>query len=86
LFSFIVRSILFYMIKREFTAAYQKKGKWFLAWVEEIPGVNTQGRTLREAKENLKEALELILETNRMLAGTEQQDVHREPLRVAVPA
>jgi predicted RNase H-like HicB family nuclease len=36
-----------------------------LAWIEEIPGVNTQGRTLKEAKENLKEALYLILETNK---------------------
>ena len=50
-------------MEREFTAVYQKKGKWVIAWVEEIPGVNTQGRTKKEAKENLKEALQLILET-----------------------
>jgi len=52
---------------RQFTAIYKKRGKWYLGWVEEIPGVNTQGRTLKEAKENLKEALLLILETNRIL-------------------
>jgi len=46
---------------RQFTAVYKKLGKLYL-WVEEIPGVNTQGKTL---KENLKEALGLILETNR---------------------
>ncbi len=46
-----------------FTAVYQKQGKWFLGWVEEIPGVNTQGKTLKEAKENLKEALTLVVET-----------------------
>ncbi|MDP1689092.1 MAG: type II toxin-antitoxin system HicB family antitoxin, partial [bacterium] len=40
---------------------------WYLGWVEEIPGVNTQGKTLKEVKENLKEALALILETSRML-------------------
>lgn len=52
---------------RQFTAIYKKRGKWYLGWVEEIPGVNTQGKTLQEAKENLKEALLLILETNRIL-------------------
>ena len=39
-----------------------------MGWVEEIPGVNTQGKTLKEVKENLKEALFLILETNRILS------------------
>lgn len=52
----------------DFTAVYKKHKNWYLGWVEEIPGVNTQGKTLREAKENLKEALELILETNRILS------------------
>ncbi len=42
-------------------------GKWYLGWIEEIPGVNTQGKTLQEAKENLKEALFLVLESNRIL-------------------
>jgi predicted RNase H-like HicB family nuclease len=52
---------------REFTANYKKSGKWYLGWVEEIPGANTQGKTLKEVKENLKEAVLLILETNRIL-------------------
>ena len=50
---------------RQFTAVYKKSGQWYLGWVEEIPGANTQGRTIKETKENLKEALLLILETNR---------------------
>jgi len=50
------------MNQREFTAVYQKRGKWTIAWVEEVPGVNTQGRTFKEAKENLLEALALVLE------------------------
>jgi len=54
--------------RKQFTAVYKKSGKWYAAWVEEIPGVNTQGRTLKEAKENLKEALSLVLETNRLLS------------------
>ena len=53
---------------RKFTANYKKDGKWYVGWVEEIPGVNTQGKTLKEVKENLKEALFLILEVNRALA------------------
>lgn len=63
------------------TAVYKKSGKWYLGWIEEIPGVNTQGRTLKETKENLKEALFLILETNRMLSQKEfaGQRVIREP-------
>jgi len=51
---------------RQFTAVYKKSGKWYLGWIEEIPGVNTQGLTLKEAKGNLKEALLLVLETNRL--------------------
>lgn len=52
---------------KQFTAVYKKRGKWYIGWVEEIPGVNTQGKTLKETKENLKEALLLILDTNRII-------------------
>ena len=52
----------------QYTAIYQKHGSWYLGWVEEIPGVNTQGKTLVETKKNLKEALILVLQTNRMIA------------------
>ena len=46
----------------QFTAVYMKRGKWYVGYVEEIPGVNTQGKTLSEAKRNLKEAVQLHLE------------------------
>ena len=72
-------------MKREFTAIYKKQGKWINAWVEEIPGVNTQGKNLREAKENLKEALTLILETNRNLSLGKSNDLKREPISVSLP-
>ena len=62
---------------RQFTAIYKKSRKWYLGWVEEIPGVNTQGKTLKEVKENLKEALLLILETNRILNKKEISRVVR---------
>ena len=52
---------------RQFTAIYKKLGKWYVGWIEEIPGANTQGKTLKEVKENLKEALALILETNKTI-------------------
>ncbi|MDO8436019.1 MAG: type II toxin-antitoxin system HicB family antitoxin [bacterium] len=71
---------------RQFTAIYKKSGKWYLGWIEEIPGVNTQGKTLKEAKGNLKEALLLILETNRVFNKKEisKGKVIREPLSVSI--
>ena len=68
-----------------FTAVYKKQGKWYLGWIEEIPGVNTQGKTLKEARENLKEALYLILEVNRAMARKEiSGKVVREPVSVTL--
>jgi predicted RNase H-like HicB family nuclease len=40
----------------------------YSAYIEEIPGANSQGETLEEAKSNLKEALTLVMETNRFLS------------------
>jgi len=74
------------MVKREFTAVYQKRGNRYIAWVEEIPGVNTQGETKKEVKENLKEALFLILDANRKIAAKQHSGLmFREPLRIATP-
>jgi len=69
-------------MKREFTAVFQKRDKWYVAYVEEIPGVNTQGRTLKEARANLKEALQLIIDANRQLAARRRGRVRREPIAV----
>jgi len=57
-------------MRRTFTAVYEKHGRWYVGFVEEIPGVNTQGKTLKETKKNLREALSLILETNRLIADS----------------
>ena len=73
------------MNKREFTAVYQKKGRWVVAWIEEIPGVNTQGRTFKEAKENLIDALRLIVELNRSLAAGKSVGTRRESLQFYKP-
>jgi len=71
---------------RQFTAIYKKTGKWYLGWIEEIPGVNTQGKTLKETKDNLKEALLLILQTNQILNKKELSggEIIREPLSVSL--
>lgn len=72
------------MAKRQFTALYKKSGRWYLGWIEEIPGVNTQGKTLKETKENLKDALLLVLETNRILCSPSQtKGVIKEPLAIS---
>lgn len=47
-----------------FTAIFEKIDDWYIGYVEELPGVNTQGKTLEEARENLREAIELILLSN----------------------
>lgn len=73
-------------VNRQFTAVYKKDGRWYLGWIEEIPGVNTQGRTMREVKENLRDALMLILETNKLLGKIEGTDkkLTRELLTVSL--
>ena len=68
----------------QFTAVYLKRGKWYLAYVEEIPGVNTQGKTLAEAKQNLKDALVMVLEANRDIARrTHPHHAIEEPISIA---
>jgi predicted RNase H-like HicB family nuclease len=51
-------------MRGRFSAVYEKRGKLWIAWVEELPGANTQGRTLKDARENLKEAVKMVIETN----------------------
>jgi predicted RNase H-like HicB family nuclease len=64
------------------TAVYRQVPEGFIAFVEELPGANTQALTLEEARANLREAVMLVLEANRQLAEDELRgtDVIREPL------
>ena len=55
----------------KFTGVFEQDGDWWIAYIEEIPGVNSQGRTIEEARENLKEAVHLIIEANRELSRRE---------------
>lgn len=52
-------------MKASYTAVVQQDGEWWIGWVEEIPGVNSQGKTRDELLENLRDALDEALEMNR---------------------
>ena len=70
---------------RTFTAVIQPAEEGgYVAWVEELPGANTQGETLEETRENLKEAIQLILEVNRERAreNVDEAIVIREEIDV----
>ena len=66
------------------SAVYQKVPEGYIAFVEELPGANTQAATLEEAREYLREAVELVLEANRILAeeDLEGKEVIREPFEL----
>ena len=69
----------------DFTAVYSAVPEGYIAFVEELPGANTQGDTLEEARENLREAVTLVLDANRELAERSLlgQQVTREPFVLA---
>ena len=72
-------------MKHQFTSVIEKRGKWYVAYIEEIPGVNTQGRTLAEARRNLREALALVIEANRELAAKQRTSgAIRKPITVSI--
>jgi predicted RNase H-like HicB family nuclease len=68
----------------QFTAVFRRVPEGFIAFVEELPGANTQGATLEEARANLEEAAELLLDANRELLEEELKgaEVIREPFTV----
>ena len=70
----------------ELTAVYQAVPEGFIAFVEELPGANTQGATFEEARVNLREAVGLVMEANRAMAEEDLAGatVIREPLRLTV--
>ena len=72
----------------ELTAVFEKVQEGYIAFVEELPGANTQGATLEEARANLQEAIELVLEANRTLAeeALQGREVIREPLPLTSPS
>lgn len=72
----------------KFSAVFEQMNDWWFGYVEELPGANAQGRTLDEVRENLREAVQSIIETNRELTRRELQGriFIREELTVPVLA
>jgi len=51
-------------MRRDFTLVIVKEDEWYAGFIKEVPGANTQGRSIEEVQENIKEALEMVLESN----------------------
>ena len=73
------------MVNR-YTAVFEQIGEWWVGYAEELPGANVQEKTLEEARESLKEAIQLILQANRNVARKEAEghEVIREEVNVPV--
>lgn len=71
-------------MEMKLTAVFRQVPEGYIAFVEELPGANTQGATLDEARANLNEAIDLVLEANRILSEEELkgEDVIRETMRL----
>ena len=70
----------------ELTAVYMKVPEGYIVFVEELPGANAQGATVDEVRENLKEAVQLVLEANRELAerSLAGQTITKEPFTLSL--
>ncbi len=66
-----------------YTAIVQQHGEWWIGWIEEVPGVNSQGQTREELLENLRDALDEALEMNRAEARAAATGAFEE---VSIPA
>lgn len=74
-------------MEREFTAVFEQDGEWWLGWSPEVRGAYAQERTLEEARESLREAIQLVLDhirqrTEEDLAG---RTTVQERILVALP-
>lgn len=72
-------------MERTFNAVYLKVPEGYVGFVEELPGVSTQGTTLEEARSNLRDAVETVLEANQALTliSTDSDEVIREPFSIS---
>jgi predicted RNase H-like HicB family nuclease len=52
-------------VHANYSAAIQQAGEWWIGWIEEVPGVNSQGHTRAELHDNLRDVLDEALEMNR---------------------
>lgn len=65
-------------VKNAFTAVIKRDGAWWIGWIEEIPGVNSQGETREELLDNLRSALAEAIEMNRQEALAAADDSYIE--------
>ena len=70
-----------------FTAVFLKSGHGYIGFVEELPGVNSQGQTIEEARENLRRLAAVVFEEERVQSAEllEGKDVMREEFKVVIP-
>jgi len=73
--------------RTQLTAVFMQVPEGFIGFVEELPGANTQGETLKEARENLREAVQMVLEANREIAEKSiiGKTVSKEPFHLLAP-
>jgi predicted RNase H-like HicB family nuclease len=65
-------------MRRTYTAVVKRDGKWWIGWIEEVSGVNGQGKTRRALISSLRSALREALEMNRADALSSAQDAYEE--------
>jgi predicted RNase H-like HicB family nuclease len=65
-------------VNANYTVVARRDGRWWVGWVEEIPGVNSQGKTREELLDNLRSALTEMLEMNRFEALTAMEGEYEE--------
>ncbi len=72
-------------MERTFEATIEKRAKWYIGWVDAVPGAFSQARTIKEVQENLKESVQLILESQHELRdeGVAERTLKRK-IRVQV--
>ena len=70
-------------MNQTYTAIIQQRGDWWIGWIEEVPGVNSQGKSREELLDNLRDALEEALEMNRADARAAATGTYEE---VSIPA
>jgi predicted RNase H-like HicB family nuclease len=73
-------------VDMSFTAVFLKEPERYVGFVEELPGANTQGATLREVRKNLKEAIRLVLQANKRISANDisRKHVIREKIEVSL--
>lgn len=75
------------MKSNTYTAIYKKVRGGYTAWIEEMPNVISEGKTKKQAEKNVRDALALILDTNRIMSHKDATgDIERSPISIPVHA